>query len=264
MSSGDVKLFAFGDEETGLGEGGLRELGELHASPFPRLFLERRNELTRELREALGDLQVHRAFFMDSEVIVRRGPCMPASCLLIRGMVLRRHYDMPGDGVVSALGVPGDFIDLHSFLLDRLDHDVVSVGRTVVEFVDHDILSKLVIEHPHLMRALWRETLVDAKTHRAWIVARAALRAAPRVAHLLCEIEVRLRRVGLADSGNFTMPLDQKRVADVLGFSAVHVNRAIQDLRADALVSWEGRSVHFLDHDALRRFAAFDEAYLMP
>jgi CRP-like cAMP-binding protein len=231
-------------------------------SPFLGLFLQRRNALDTEVLESLATVPVERRLIADGDLIVQGGPVPNKSCLLLRGAAIRKHVGVDGTGRISALCLPGDFMDLHAFVLDNLDHDTVAVGRAVVEYIDHDVLQRLIDAHPAVGRAFWRETLVDAKMHRAWVVAASALQASQRIAHLLCEMEVRLARVGLSDDGHFDSPLDQKRVAEVLGLSAVHVNRAVQELRATGLLNWAKRSIHLIDRAELRRFARFDPSYL--
>ena len=231
-------------------------------SRFLELFLSRRSRLTEARRRVLAGVPVHREVHEDGDVIVSAGPSADRSCLLIRGMTMRRHATARGGHVISAINVPGDFMDLHAFVLGELDHDVVAVGRTVVEFVEHRDLEAICREDPEIMRMLWHETLVEAKAHRVWIVAGASLRAPQRIAHLMCEVEARLTGVGLAEGGHFTVPFDQRTLAGVLGYSPVHVNRAVQDLRAGDLLTWTGRSVGLPDGPAIRRYAGFDPGYL--
>jgi CRP-like cAMP-binding protein len=244
------------------GESDAEPGGVRRGSPFLGLFLRRRTELSDRVLDALADVPVERRVIEDGETIVPAGPVPDRSCLMIRGVALRRHPGSSTPPRVSALCLPGDFLDLHAYLLDNLDHETVAVGRTVVEFVARSELDRLTHANFEVTRALWRETLVDAKIHRAWIVAAAGLQASQRIAHLLCELEVRLSRVGLADDGHFTSPLDQKRVAEVLGLSTVHVNRAVQELRTTGLLGWKGRSIHLIDRPAIRAFAKFDPSYL--
>ena len=229
---------------------------------FLALFLARRGPLEEGDRVALSEVPTERVVHEDGERIARAGPSPDRSCLLVRGIAIRAHGDPRGGRVVSAISVPGDFMDLHAFGLRSLDHDLVSVGRTVVEHVPHDALRDLARARPLIMERLWYETLVDAKTHRAWIVAGATLTAPQRIAHLMCELELRLERVGLAEANRFTLPLGQRAVADILGYSAVHVNRAVQELRGGGLLEWQGRNVHLPDIERIRRHARFDPGYL--
>src|SRR5215207_3904321 len=58
-----------------------------------------------------------------------------------------------------------------------------------------------------------------------------------RISHVLCEVYVRLRAVGLANGQAFEMPITQAELGDATGMSTVHVNRTLQELRRDGLIS---------------------------
>ena len=54
----------------------------------------------------------------------------------------------------------------------------------------------------------------------------------------------------------------QAELADALGISTVHVNRVLQDLRGDNLITLHGGSVKVLDWERLKRAGEFDPTYL--
>ena len=58
------------------------------------------------------------------------------------------------------------------------------------------------------------------------------------------------------------LPLTQPELGDVLGLSAVHVNRTIQDLRRHGLLTWDRNKVEILDWGRLCDVAEFDPTYL--
>lgn len=224
--------------------------------------LSRRDALSEEERAVLRNLPVERSTYVRDDRIVAEGAAPEGSCLLVEGMAMRVHRIGQTDRVVSALHVPGDFVDLHSFLLKHLDHDIVAIGHCTIDFVAATHLEAITRDHPHLARLLWLDTLIDAKMHRIWVAARAALRGPQRVAHLICELNTRLGVVGLAKDNSFTMPLDQRGLAEVLGYSVVHVNHAVRDLRAEGLLEWTGGRMRLPDPGGLAAFASFDPAYL--
>lgn len=82
------------------------------------------------------------------------------------------------------------------------------------------------------------------------------------MAHFLLELGARLMLVGMGDKTGFACPLTQYQLADVLGLSAVHVNRVLRQLRDDGLVTFQKGQVVFDDFDHLRELAAFDTSYL--
>ncbi|MDB5453979.1 MAG: transcriptional regulator, Crp/Fnr family [Caulobacteraceae bacterium] len=63
------------------------------------------------------------------------------------------------------------------------------------------------------------------------------LTAKERVLNLLLELCERLEVVGLVKENTFRVPLTQEVFADTLGLSVVHINRTLQQLRRDGLVT---------------------------
>lgn len=184
------------------------------------------------------------------------------STLLLRGLMCR-YKDLPsGVRQVTELHVPGDFADLHSFTLKRLDHHVGTLTRCQVGLVPHDRLLRMTEENPHLTRLYWFSTNLDAAIHREWEVSLGRRNSLERMAHLFCEMEIRLELVGLASGGRFDLQLTQEELAECLGITPVHVNRTLQQLREDEVVEFRAGQVTIQDRDRLRRIAAFDPGYL--
>jgi CRP-like cAMP-binding protein len=83
-----------------------------------------------------------------------------------------------------------------------------------------------------------------------------------RLAHLLLELLVRLRSVGLADASRYTLPMTQELMADVLGLSEPHINRMIRCLREEGLATVGDHRVLIHDLASMSSLAGFDETYL--
>jgi len=98
--------------------------------------------------------------------------------------------------------------------------------------------------------------------HRQWLAAMGRRGAVGQLAHLICEMNLRLEVVGLASDQRFELPLSQAQFADILGRSRATVNAAVQDLRARGLVAWRGSRVEIADWDALAELAEFNPTYL--
>ena len=58
------------------------------------------------------------------------------------------------------------------------------------------------------------------------------------------------------------MPVTQAEIGDALGLSTVHVNRVLQELRGNGLISFKASTVNVQDWDGLQRAGEFDPAYL--
>lgn len=100
-------------------------------------------------------------------------------------------------------------------------------------FADHGKLRTITEQAPHLTRLLWLDTLVDGAIHREWIVAMGRRSKTSHLAHLICELFVRLQVVNRTSGMSFNLPLSQAEMADVLGLSVVHMNRVIGSLKKD-------------------------------
>ncbi|MDO5705294.1 MAG: Crp/Fnr family transcriptional regulator [Paracoccus sp. (in: a-proteobacteria)] len=227
-------------------------------------YLQRRDTLDDAAIKRLRAIPTEHVSFGPGEIIIPYDRQIQRSCMMLRGMSARSHQlvGRPDDRVITALHVPGDFVDLHGFVLAGLEHSVIAIGPTEVEFIDHSELTEITETHPHLTRLLWMSTLIDAAIHRQWLVAAASLRSSAHLAHLLCEIYTRLNAVGAADSMRFNLPLLQRELASILGYSPIHINRAVRDLRDRGLIRWQGTDIEILDWPGLARLARFDPTYL--
>ena len=117
-------------------------------------------------------------------------------------------------------------------------------------------------DYPRIARALWRETLIDASIFREWTVNIGRREAYARISHLLCEILVRLKAVGLAEDQTCEIPITQSEFADATGLSNVHVNRVLQELRADGLIILKGSTLKVPNWENLKSAGDFDPTYL--
>jgi CRP-like cAMP-binding protein len=194
--------------------------------------------------------------------LTRAGVTVSNCTLLVEGFIARYKDLADGQRQIMEVHVPGDFLDLHSFLLKRLEHSIGSLTPVRVAYVPHDALRKITEDHPHLARLLWFSTLLDAAIHREHIVSVGRRSAASRIAHLICELQVRLEVVGLSRDMRFALPLTQSDMADATGLTSVHVNRMLKRLRDEELVTMRGGEVTIHDWDRLQRIAEFSTDYL--
>lgn len=224
--------------------------------------LHRLGDLSNDDRERLGRLLGGRRRAAAGDTLVKEGSRPTFSTLLLSGFVGRVATLTDGGRQITAINVPGDFIDLHGFLLKTMDHSLVALSDITVATVQHVALKRMTEEFPRLARALWLETLIDAAIHRQWLVALGRKDAATRLGQLICELYLRLEAVALARNHTFDCPLTQSDLADMLGLSNVHVNRSLKALRDAGLVRWRNGRVSIDDWLGLTERVAFDASYL--
>jgi CRP-like cAMP-binding protein len=194
--------------------------------------------------------------------LVREGDRPWRSCLILDGFVCR--YAITGEGrrQILAFHIPGDGPDLQSLHLSVMDHSLCALQPSTVAFITHDDLRRLIKQHPRIGNAFWRDTLIDAAVFRKWMLGIGRRSAHCRIAHLLCELFVRLMTVDTTKDISFHWPITQVEVGDALGLSTVHVNRVLQDMRADGLISLAAGSLTIKDWPKLKKLGEFDATYL--
>jgi CRP-like cAMP-binding protein len=146
--------------------------------------------------------------------------------------------------------------------LEIMDHSLATVVPTKVAFIPHEAVRTFLRAHPRIADVFWRETLIDAAVFREWVVNVGRRDAYARIAHVLCEIYVRLRAVGLVSGQAYQLPITQAELGDATGLSTVHVNRTLQELRGNGLITMKGGRVVIEDWSGLQTAGEFDATYL--
>lgn len=224
--------------------------------------LDGAGRLSRREREAIVSLPVKiREFSADRDITHERA-YSHCCCIILSGWICCYQMLDGGRRSILALHVPGDVPDLQRLHLPDPDFGMAALTPVVAAFVPHAELRGLADSFPAIATALWREALITAAIHRAWIAGLTRRDARGRLAHLFCELHTRLKAVGLVDGYTMPMPLRQSDLADALGLTSVHVNRTLRDLRAEGLIRLRARRLEILDWPGLQAKGEFNPRYL--
>jgi len=196
------------------------------------------------------------------EDLVREGDKPRQVNLILEGWAYRYKTLEDGRRSVAAFMVPGDLCDLRMFILKQMDHSVGALTPVRVAQIPGDTILDLTEGSPRLSRALWWNSLVEEAIAREWITNVGQRDATERLAHLFCELFIRLRAVGLTNGDHCELPMTQEQLGDATGLSAVHVNRTLQALREQRLIILKGKTLTIPDLEALQRAALFNDNYL--
>jgi CRP-like cAMP-binding protein len=224
--------------------------------------LARHGDLSDEEKDVLQQSSSRIVVYGPREDIVLEGSSPDHSCLIVSGFAVRQNHSLEGHRQITAFHVPGDFADLHSFLLQPMDDGVAALTSCTVAKVAHTDLKEITKKYPYLTRLLWHATLVDAAVHRAWMTSLGRMEARARFAHLLCELRDRLAVIGMVQDNSYDLPITQDELGDAFGISTVHVNRMFQDLRADGLITSRGKTLIINDWACLQQVGQYKPDYL--
>jgi CRP-like cAMP-binding protein len=223
--------------------------------------LEKVSRLTEEDRAALATLCDEPRDMGARRNVIREGEKPDHVHLMVEGWAARYKLLPDGTRQITAFLIPGDFCDLHVTILGEMDHSIITLTRARIAYIPRSKMDA-VTERPGLARAFWWATLVDEAVLRAWIVNIGRRDAFEAIGHLMCELYVRMRNIGLTDDHCFELPLTQEELGDALGLTPVHVNRVLQRMRTDELISFKGGVLTILDYRRLETDSGFNPNYL--
>ncbi|MES2755256.1 MAG: Crp/Fnr family transcriptional regulator [Pseudomonadota bacterium] len=188
---------------------------------------------------------------------------LPGVCaVLVAGFAFRSKLGGDGQRQIVSLHIPGDALDFQNLFLDVSDHNVQMLTRGEVALIPRAVLQRLVRSNAGVGYAVLVKILVEASIFREWVLNVGRRDAKSRVAHLLCELAVRLEHEGLAAEYGHDLPMTQEQLGDAVGLTPVHVNRTLRVLESEGLISRTKRSISFPDWGKLRRVADFNQRYL--
>lgn len=221
-----------------------------------------------ELRDRLIDagLEPHLAEKLDAmparfiQVEPRKPFREPGSArdevMLVRsGLLCKYKTDLHGRRQIVALRFPGEGILPRE---GHADYGIQAIVKSEVKIGRAEDFDPIVQAHPEMQRFFWRLIQRNEAIGYEWLVNCGRRDSTSRVAHLLCETQVRMR----ATEQKMTNPFTQQQIADITGQTSVNVNRVFADLERQGLIKRRGREIQFPDVSEFRRLASFQRSYL--
>ncbi|WP_299820603.1 Crp/Fnr family transcriptional regulator [uncultured Jannaschia sp.] len=224
--------------------------------------LEHFAPLSQADRCKLEDIGGRTETFEADRDLVAEGERPRSVFVLTSGMAFRYKLSQDGRRQILTFLLPGDICDLHVFLLKEMDHSIGTLMRTTVSAIATEDILGMFFDYPRITAALWWSMLQEEAILRERIVALGTRDARSRVAYLLCEILWRMEAVGRTDGTALRLPLTQQELGEALRLTPSYVNRLLQELRRQNLISWSGGVLDVTDPAGLIKMAGFDPSYL--
>ena len=224
--------------------------------------LERLARVSAEERRALESITDRIQHLGSRETIIDEGDTPHFVNIVLSGWACRYKILPDGRRQIIAFLLPGDMCDPYVFLLRTMEHSLGTLTPVTLAKVPAQAIRDLTASGRELAEALWWQMLEAMEIQREWTVSLGRRTAIERLAHLFCEISIRLGSLGLTNGPDCDMPITQSDLADAMGLSTVHVNRSLHELRASGLVELRSRRLTILDRQGLMDLAMFDPAYL--
>lgn len=194
--------------------------------------------------------------------LIRDGDPSGPLFVILEGWACRYQILPEGSRQITAFLMPGDCCDMHLAIGHVMDHNIATLTDAKVASIPRARFQHMIVTRPALTQALWWSQVVDEGVLRAWIVSMGRRGSVERVAHLMCELYIRARNIGLTTGDELELPLSQLVLGDALGLTPVHVNRVLRQLRLLGIMRLRGGVLVIDDIVKLAHVAGFDEQYL--
>src|SRR6476620_8870742 len=201
---------------------------------------------------------------VESERLVRRrqdlvviGDEYRNLCFVKDGYAIRYKLLRSGKRQILNVILPGDVIGFPVSFFDRSIYSIVAISDLAYNMCSLDSYVQLCYQRPQFGLALSWLAAHEAAIYAEHIVDLGRRTPVERLAHFLLEIHARLLGVGRAEATSFNLPFSQEVMADVLGLSVPHLNRVMQQLRAERLITSRSRLVELTDMPSLQMLAQY-------
>ena len=185
-------------------------------------------------------------------------------CFVSEGYAVRYKLLRNGKRQILNVVLPGDVVGLPGSFYERAIYSVTAITDLRMQVCPLDSYVQLSYRHPQFGLALSWIAVQEATTYAEHVIDVGRRTPVERLSHFLLELHARLLAVGRAEEKRFTLPFSQEVIADVLGLSVPHLNRMMQQLRAEKLIVTSERTVEFIDADALGALAHYQPLALVP
>lgn len=163
-----------------------------------------------------------------------------------------------GDRQIVKIHVPGDVLGAPSLSLETAAETLIAITPGIVRPMPLAAIGQIFTEAPRLAASLF----VSAQQERIFLMERLTsigrMPAINRLVVLLLHVHDRLVHIG-GPEGQIDWPLTQTEIGDVLGLTAVHVNRMLKALDREGMTKRAGSTIRLNDIPALRRLSGLPE-----
>ncbi|WP_092641095.1 Crp/Fnr family transcriptional regulator [Jannaschia faecimaris] len=220
--------------------------------------------MSEENRLTISDLERRRLTLRPTDNLVDRPARDRRAFVLLKGWTITYKILHDGSRQLLDCHVPGDILGFHCTQIQISDRFIEPLTEVeVAEFSIVDLMSAM-NEGNGLSHALSWFLARDHAILVEHLINNGRRGALERVSHFFLELGVRMGQAGQSDPHDFPLPLTQYLLADMLGLSAIHVNRTLRDLRERELLIHRNGRVVILNAPRLSELCGFDPGYLMP
>ncbi|HEX6956809.1 MAG TPA: Crp/Fnr family transcriptional regulator [Ferrovibrio sp.] len=178
---------------------------------------------------------------------------------LYGGWAFRYMRNPDGARQILDFLLPGDLIGQETLLKYKPNHALQTLTPVSLCALRASTFDQIVRRYPDLTTHILCNLLDDRRRLDNRLVAIGKSNGAQRVAYLMSELYERQRQRGMANETDrwCNFPLRRQHIADALGMSGTHVNRALIDLRSASLATLASNMLAVDDWERLAAFGRY-------
>ena len=226
------------------------------------LQLRSRRMLSSEEAAAIASLPIRLRQLAADEHLSREGDPSIRCAYVIDGALYQTKLTRGGDRQIVGLRLKHEFVGLQDVLLRTAAHDVQALTSCRLLQVDADQLRAVMHQHPGIAEILMADVMISCSIAQDWIVNVGRRDALSRVAHLLCELALRMQGGALSPGASYVLPLTQLQLGDAVGLGRIAVNRVMRALTHLGVASCDKSCITILDPARLEEIGDFTARYL--
>jgi CRP-like cAMP-binding protein len=184
--------------------------------------------------------------------------------IVMSGWLLEYRQLRDGARQILNFRLPGEVSGVECLLYKTALHSAAALTHCTVAVVSREDFEETQRQFPRLASAFLLSGLRDTAILQERMVLLGRRPAFCRIAHLLLELDRRLRNSGTAMNGTIPFPLKQQDIADCAGLTTPYVNRVLKQMRERELISIGESCLEIRNPVKLAELAGFRTDYLEP
>ena len=230
-----------------------------HSGPADRL--ARHLRLTSEERRALAALEGGERALPRGTVLTHEQAPAREFYVVARGWLYSSMLLADGNRQILSLHLPGELAGDVALAWSHAPFALTAATDAIVHVLDKAGLRTLFERQPRLAMLIYALSQVERAISSDRLASVGRTPALARVAAVIVDIDRRLRASGEDTANGFTVPLTQEEIGDLVGLTAVHVNRMMRRLVEDGLIVRAGGLTRVLDGERLARLGNHVDRY---
>lgn len=219
-------------------------------------------DLSREEEKLLCSLEESKKHFKQGDII--RGKNDPTQDLYVMSSgwaYLAVNHDKDVRSIFD-IKLNGDFSGITEISFEKSLYDLVALTDVDICPFPKENLQTVFHKSERLCHTFYTILSREQSILYERIASLGRRTALEKIAHFILEVAVRLEMIGHDVRDTFSFPIKQDQMADLMGLSAIHINRSMNELKNNGYISYERGHIKILNKERMFTLSNFNDRFL--